>query len=245
MKVKIIAYTLNPEKVVAAAAMASYKKEIPELEESTDKQAAKEIEEKMSFGHVSIIEHATFTFAVSEVSRALTHQLVRHRVASYTQQSQRYVKFVKKGFGYVVPKTVKENSEKEINEGDLPRTTTIGGKFENLMLEIQNCYNLLVENGVKPEDARFVLPNACYTNIVITMNARELLHFFGLRCCNRAQWEIREMADKMLKLCKEKAPAIFENAGPNCQQLGYCPEGEQSCGKFSTIEELKEKVSKD
>jgi thymidylate synthase (FAD) len=245
MKVKIIAYTSNPEKVVAAAAMASYKKEIPELKENTDEQAAKEIEEKMSFGHVSIIEHTNFTFAVSEVSRALTHQLVRHRVASYTQQSQRYVKFVKKGFGHVVPKTVEENSEKEINEGGSSQTTTIGEKFENLMSEIQDCYNLLVENGVKPEDARFVLPNACYTNIVITMNARELLHFFGLRCCDRAQWEIREMADKMLKLCKEKAPAIFENAGPNCQQLGYCPEGKQSCGKVSTIEELKEKARKD
>ena len=158
-------------------------------------------------GHHSVIEHAVFTFSVEGVSRALTHQLVRHRVASYSQQSQRYVSM--KEPSYVTPHTVQDDPE-------ALKVFEDTGKLESM--------------GIPAEDARYLLPNGCTTNITITMNARELLHFFSLRCCNRAQWEIREMADRMLELCREVSPVIFRDAGPPCVR-GPCPEGKLSCGK--------------
>ena len=168
----------------------------------------------VGMGHHSVIEHATFTFSVEGVSRSLTHQLVRHRIASYSQQSQRYVSMDKPT--YVIPKTVEADPElKKI--------------YEDTMQDIWRSYNKLVEK-IPPEDARYVLPNGCTTNITITMNARELFHLFTLRCCNRAQWEIRDMADEMLRQCKEVSPIIFANAGPPCVR-GPCPEGKLTCGK--------------
>ena len=154
----------------------------------------------MSAGHTSTLEHASYTFAVDGVSRALTHQLVRHRIASFNQQSQRYVKFTD-GLATVKPESVAANEET----------------------------NALLAAGVPAEDARYLLPNAAETKIVITMNVRELLHFFSLRCCNRAQWEIREMAHRMLELARPTAPFIFMDAGAPCIR-GNCPEGKMTCG---------------
>ena len=145
----------------------------------------------------------------------MTHQLVRHRVASYSQQSQRYVSM--DSASYVTPHTV---------ENDLEASKV----FDETMDAIWDAYRRLEEMGIPPEDARYLLPNGCTTNITITMNARELLHFFSLRCCNRAQWEIREMADRMLEICREQSPVIFREAGPPCIR-GPCPEGKKSCGK--------------
>ncbi|NCB17671.1 MAG: FAD-dependent thymidylate synthase, partial [Synergistales bacterium] len=168
----------------------------------------------VGMGHHSVIEHAVFTFSVQEVSRALTHQLVRHRIASFSQQSQRYVSMSQASF--VTPPSIAADGK-------------AGKRYQELMQEIWGAYEELAEL-VPKEDARYLLPNACHTNIVITMNARELLHFFSLRCCNRAQWEIREMALRMMALCQEASPDIFREAGPPCVR-GPCPEGKLSCGK--------------
>ena len=179
-------------------------------------------------GHLSVLEHASFTFGVSGVSRALLAQLTRHRIASFSVQSQRYVS-LDKGFGYIVPPRIKELGEEAVRE------------FEAQMDQMQAWYVAWQEKLGKGEgsneDARFVLPNACETHITVTMNARELLHFFSLRCCSRAQWEIRAMAREMLRLCKQVAPVIFENGGPGCVS-GPCPEGARSCGKAAEMREF-------
>ncbi len=213
MKVTLLAHTPEPEKVCAAAARSCYSGDgASDLLDSKD--PAKFLANVVKMGHESVIEHAVFTFSVEGVSRSLTHQLVRHRVASFSQQSQRYVSLETPD--YVVPITVKGDAEKE-------------KVFEEAMQSAWATYNKLMEAGVPAEDARYVLPNACTTNITVTMNARELRHLFSLRCCNRAQWEIREMADKMLELCKEVSPSIFADAGAACVR-GPCPEGKKSCG---------------
>lgn len=175
-------------------------------------------------GHESVLEHAVYTFEVKGVSRALTHQLVRHRIASYSQQSQRYVKITDMD-GYVIPKSVDEWNM--LND------------YCSIMGEIWEYYDRLIKAGVPVEDARYILPNACTTNIIITMNARELLHFFALRCCNRAQWEIRELAEKMLELCREVSLAIFDDAGPSCVRDGFCRES-KSCGRAPKLEKVLE-----
>ena len=213
MKVKLIAYTQNAEAVCAAAGKSCYS-ERSSMELMDAPNPEKVLSKIVGMGHHSVIEHATFTFSVEGVSRSLTHQLVRHRVASFSQQSQRYVSMDTPT--YVVPKMIE--ADPELKE-----------EFESTMKQIWESYNRLVEK-VPPEDARYVLPNACTTNITITMNARELLHFFTLRCCNRAQWEIRDLADEMLRQCKEVYPVIFKNAGPPCVR-GPCPEGKLTCGK--------------
>lgn len=185
-------------------------------------------------GHDSPIEHVSFTFAVEGISRACSHQIVRHRIASYSQQSQRYV--TENDMDYIIPPAIKKIPEAR-------------ERFEKFMEEVGSAYKdlreILVAAGRESqanEDARFVLPQAAETKIVITMNCRSLMHFFNLRCCKRAQWEIRIMADKMLKLCKESLPAIFRNGGARCEQLGYCPEAERfACGKYPTLKELTEK----
>jgi thymidylate synthase (FAD) len=212
MKVELLAYTRNADEICAAAGRSCYSEEASaELLGKGD--AEKTLGKIVGMGHHSVIEHAVFTFSVEGVSRALTHQLVRHRIASFSQQSQRYVSLEKPTF--VIPETVKANSDalKVYNE---------------TMETIWKAYAEL-EKHVPPEDARYVLPNGCTTNITITMNARELLHFFSLRSCERAQWEIRELAEKMSALCKEVSPTIFRDAGPPCVR-GPCPEGKLSCG---------------
>lgn len=202
--------------------------DIPVLEMSVNKYRA--LKGALASGHESVAEHASFTFAIEGVSRALSHQLVRHRVASYSQQSQRYVNMDR--FKWVMPKSIDYSDEmcrtKLICDPDTP---FIHDAYIELMDEIQSLYEQFVEAGIPEEDARYILPNACCTNIVMSMNARELRHFFRMRCCERAQAEIREMANKMLELVEEVAPTIFADAGASCVATGRCPEGAKSCGK--------------
>lgn len=216
MKVVLLNYTKNPDRICAAAAQSCYsEKGASELFESTtDEKAKKKIKKVVGMGHLSVVEHAYFTFSVEGVSRSLTHQLVRHRVASYSQQSQRYVSMDKAQF--VTPPTV---------SGD-PEASKL---FKSSMESAWAAYRTLAKK-IPKEDARYVLPNACHTNILITMNARELWHFFRLRCCRRAQWEIRLMAWNMLEEVRKVAPILFEEAGPGCLR-GPCPEGEYACGR--------------
>lgn len=212
MKVTLLAYTQNADAICAAAGKSCYSEKSSQglLDAGNPEKTLGKI---VGMGHHSVIEHASFTFSVEGVSRSLTHQLVRHRIASFSQQSQRYVSLNTPTF--VTPHTVEEDEE-------------CLRLYNETMATIWVAYNKLAEK-IPPEDARYVLPNGCTTNITITMNARELLHFFRLRCCNRAQWEIREMADQMLRLCKEVSPTIFAKAGPPCVSE-RCPEGKLSCG---------------
>ncbi len=214
MKVVLLAYTQNADAICAAAGNSCYSGR-PASEIVDDVDSERILSRVVGMGHHSVVEHAVFTFSIEGVSRALTHQLVRHRMASFSQQSQRYVSLTEPS--YVVPHTVEGNAEAM-------------KRFEETMGAIWKAYNDLEEMGVPAEDARYILPNGCSTNITVTMNARELLHFFSLRCCNRAQWEIREMADLMLEECRRVSPVIFRDAGPPCAR-GPCPEGRLSCGK--------------
>ena len=173
-------------------------------------------------GHHSTIEHVSFTFAIEGISRACTHQLVRHRIASYSQQSQRYVKATDFRESAIKPATIARNPEASV-------------RFDELMDKVSACYKELVELGIPAEDARFVLPNAAETKIVVTMNARSLLHFFEERCCNRAQWEIHQVANMMLAECRRVAPTLFEMAGPTCEVGRFCREGSRSCGKLEAL----------
>jgi len=216
MKVKLVKYTPEPERMVAVAARLCYSPVGGEqlFEDLDTEEANKLVRFVIKSGHLSTTEHIYFTFAVEGVSRAMTHQLVRHRLASYNQQSQRYVKF-RGNYEYIVPPTVKNN----------PR---VAEKFDDFIKNIHSFYEELLDSGVEAEDARYILPNASETKIIVSMNGRELLHFFAIRCCNRAQWEIRELAVQMLRLVKTVCPVIFEKSGPNCLR-GPCPEGKFSC----------------
>jgi thymidylate synthase (FAD) len=226
MRVKLLRYTADPELLCGAAALTSSKSGRPsEIFEGMDLERARQIIKRVTgYGHMSVIEHASFTFSIEDVSRAMTHQLVRHRLASYTQQSQRYVKYDTLK-SYVTPPTIANN----------PDAQKI---FEEALEHVSNAYNKLLEMGIPKEDARYILPNAAKTNIVVTMNARELRHFFNLRCCARSQWELREVATEMLRQVKKVAPSLFENAGPACVELGYCPEGKMKPPECN-IEEIK------
>jgi thymidylate synthase (FAD) len=194
---------------------------IAELEESwTDEKAGRLIEKIMALGHYSVLEHAVFTFGIEGISRATSHQLVRHRLASYSQQSQRYVQ-ADKAFERVVPPSI---------EGK----PALRKRFEKHLEETGRLYRDLTGAGIPAEDARFVLPNAAATKIIVTMNARELRHFFRLRCCQRAQWEIRAMAELMLGHVRRTAPRLFAKAGPGCVG-GRCPEGKMACGRIKDV----------
>ena len=237
LKVILLAHTPNPEATIAMAAKLCYSpSDIEALKEKTAaKDQKKFVEKLMQMGHMSPIEHASFTFAVEGISRACSHQLVRHRLASYSQQSQRYVS-EESGFDYIIPESIRGDAELE-------------RYFVDVMAKAQKAYNHIVKKlnkkGVTGEaanqDARFVLPNACETKIMISMNARELLHFFRQRCCNRAQWEIREMAIVMLKVVQGIAPTVFAGSGPGCVS-GPCPEGEYTCGKAVEVRERFKKL---
>jgi len=218
MNVKLIGYTPNPEKLPAMAAKLTHSKTKPEdLDKSSDFELSKILEHVMKLGHNSVVEHTSFTFAISDVSRSLTHQLVRHRIASYAQQSQRYVNLNEPNY-VIPPKIQKDNSMKQA--------------YEKTMSEIWDQYNKLLEMGIPAEDARYVLPNATCTNIFVTMNARSLLNFFELRCCLHAQWEIRNLANRMLQEVKKVAPTIFKKAGPSCKTKGICPENKKDCSLY-------------
>ena len=217
MQVELLYHTPDPERAIATAARLCYAPVgASELMETMPEDRVQGVLSTiMESGHFSTLEHVSYTFAVDGVSRALTHQLVRHRIASFNQQSQRYVKYTE-GLSVVKPETVAANPETE-------------RVFDEAIDAALSAYAKLLDAGVPAEDARYLLPNAAETKIVITMNARELLHFFGLRCCNRAQWEIRAMADRMLELAKPTAPYIFMDAGAPCIR-GACPEGKMTCG---------------
>jgi len=215
MNVKLIGFTPNPEKLPAMAAKLTHSKTKPEeLDKSSDRELKAILGKVMNLGHTSVIEHTCFTFAISGVSRSLTHQLVRHRIASYAQQSQRYVDF--KEPNYVTPPKIAKNKQMK-------------KAYDETMKNIWMEYNKLLDLGIPAEDSRFVLPNAACTNIMVTMNARSLLNFFELRCCLQAQWEIRQLANKMLQEVKKVAPTIFKNAGPACKSKGICPENKNDC----------------
>lgn len=240
LKVILLRYTPNPEETVAMAAKLCYSpSDIEALKEKVSTKDQKSfVERLMKMGHMSPIEHASFTFAIEGISRACSHQLVRHRLASYSQQSQRYVSershesritSHESTFQYIIPPSIA--GDKEARKA-----------FEKFMTQAQRAYDLLVMNlnkrGISGEaasqDARFVLPNAAETKIIATMNARELLHFFRQRCCLRAQWEIRQMADEMLKLVVKISPVIFRRSGPGCIS-GPCPEGKYTCGRINEV----------
>ncbi|MBP3731234.1 MAG: FAD-dependent thymidylate synthase [Mailhella sp.] len=231
-RVELLAHTPEPLSLIYAAFRQCYHagdvadmwKKLLSGEISREKQADF-VEKILASGHASPVEHVSFTFALSGVSRALTHQLVRHRIASYSQQSQRYVDA--SDFDYIMPPAIAANPAAR-------------ARFEACMSEIGSAYRDLKDmleqagRGKKAcEDARFVLPQAAASSIVVTMNCRTLLQFFEQRCCSRAQWEIRGAAQAMLNHCRSVLPEIFNHAGAKCERLGYCPEGEKfTCGRY-------------
>ncbi|SHK14033.1 FAD-dependent thymidylate synthase [Paramaledivibacter caminithermalis] len=252
LKVNLLRYTPDAEKLIASAAKLCYSPVgVDKIEDKlTDENTNKFLDMLMSMGHESPIEHVSFTFAVEGVSRVLTHQLVRHRIGcSYSQQSQRYVKLDQ--FEYIIPPAIEcipKAKEKFINAMEEDQKTY--NELTNILFE--SHYDTYIEDGCSHkeakrlaekkaiEDARYIFPNACETKIVFTMNARALFNFFKHRCCNRAQWEIRELATEMLKQVKSIAPTLFKYSGPNCLN-NPCPEGNMTCGK---IKEVREKFSR-
>ena len=238
MNVILIRYTGLPEETVSLGAKLCYSRaNIGDLKARiSEKDQSAFIQKLMNMGHESVLEHASFTFGIEGVSRALLAQITRHRVGvAFSVQSQRYVSY-ENGFGYIIPESIASLGEEAVR------------KYHEQMETIQSWYTdwqkQLGNQGERSnEDARFVLPNACETRIVMTMNVRELRHFFSLRMCNRAQWEIRRMAEEMFRLCYETAPALFRDAGPACLR-GKCPEGEKSCGQAAAIRANREKLIK-
>ena len=211
MRVELIAFTPTASGVCCDAAAIC----------TASENGYRSLQHSLASGHESVLEHAVFTFRVEGISRVTLAQLTRHRLASFSVQSQRYVKLEDPEL--VVPESI--------------RTSAFAAEAESSMRYMLNLYHRMVEEGIPAEDARYVTPQSVPTSLIVTMNARELRHFFTLRCCNRAQWEIRELAEEMLKLCKKEAPVIFEAAGPGCVS-GPCPEGAKSCGQFEEMREL-------
>lgn len=233
LRVTLLQYTPLPERAVASAGRLCYSPaSAAELKEAmTDDDVGRLVRGLVRSGHLSALEHASFTFAIDGISRACSHQLVRHRVASYSQQSQRYVHFGEGGSFVVPPNIASSPAARQV--------------FAEAMENARRSYERLVEIGRAEgrknesvyEDARFVLPNAAETKIVVTMNARELRHFFSVRCCRRAQWEINRLAWTMRRLVLTEAPLLFEGTGPGCM-VAACPEGKMSCGQPYTDEEV-------
>ena len=228
LKVELIRHTLNPEETIALGAKLCYSKAtIGDLKEKTEaKDQSTYIEKLLGMGHESVLEHATFTFGIEGVSRVLLAQITRHRLASFSVQSQRYVSY-DQGFGYILPPQIEALGPEAVSE------------YERQMETIQTWYRgwqdqLGAAGEGSNEDARFVLPGACETRLMMTMNVRELRHFLSLRMCNRAQWEIRALAKEMHRLCLEVAPALFADAGPGCLR-GKCPEGAKTCGRMEEV----------
>jgi len=215
--VQVLAHTAEPERTVALAARLCYSgRGIGDLEAGlSDDEVGGLLEKLLAMGHLSALEHAQFTLGVEGISRACSHQLVRHRLASYSQQSQRYVAL--RQVHAVTPPSVAGRPE-------------LAAAFRRALEEAWGLYGRLVDEGVPAEDARYLLPNACETKLVLSMNARELRHFLALRLCRRAQWEIRALAREMLRAVRGLAPRLFVGAGPGCLE-GTCPEGAYSCGQ--------------
>lgn len=245
MKVKLLTYTPDAEKTIAAAAKLCYaKSDIDTLTENlTPEKVESFLKMLEDLGHESPVEHASFTFAIEGVSRALLAQITRHRIASFSVQSQRYVS--KTDFSYIIPPEI--DALPEAREEYIAAMEEDARHYESLREKLMarhyetNLAQGLPEAEAKRaaekkanEDARFVLPNACDTRIIMTMNVRSLHNFFRLRCCTRAQWEIRELAIAMLKLVREVCPLLFGKAGPSCL-YGACSEGAYTCGKAGDV----------
>ena len=232
-RVLLLSHTPDAQALIALGARLCYAGgNVDKLMEKVSRQDQQAFLEKlMGMGHESVLEHVSFTFLIEGVSRVLLAQLTRHRIASFSVQSQRYVSY-KDGFGYVVPPAIAALGEDAAAE--------YRGQMAQMQQWYENWQERLGAAGEKSnEDARFVLPNACETRMVITMNARELMHFFSLRCCNRAQWEIRALAWEMLRLAEKAAPTLFKNSGPGCIR-GKCPEGKMSCGQAEQVRAYRE-----
>lgn len=226
MNVILLSHTPEPDALVAAAARICYRDVTAEdLLQSEEKNLSRKlIAELFMSGHLSTFEHVSFTFGIDGLSRVASHQLVRHRLASFSQQSQRYVKMSGDDEAVIIPPSVSKN----------PDALAL---YTEAVRHSQETYRALTEMRIPKEDARFILPHGYSTRLVMTMNARELHHFFGLRLCRRAQWEIHELARKMLALCRDVAPVIFDMAGPSCI-FGKCSEA-RTCGKpYRDMEDL-------
>ncbi len=250
MKVELLTYTPDADKIVAAAAKLCYAKSDIDslLDNLTPEKTENFLDLLTSLGHESPIEHASFTFGIEGVSRALLAQITRHRIASFSVQSQRYVS--KCDFEFITPPEIEAVPEakaeflqamaEDAEHYESIRQKLIAAHKEKLIAQGKDEKEALKLAEKKAnEDARFVLPNACDTKIIMTMNTRSLYNFFTLRCCDRAQWEIRELAKQMLLLCKKAAPLLFKHAGPGCVR-GRCTEGSMSCGKAA---EMKKKFN--
>ncbi|MCI6521352.1 FAD-dependent thymidylate synthase [bacterium] len=256
MLVTLIAHTNDPEKTVAAAARLCYSDAhiATLLDGMTPEKTAAFLQKLSDVGHASPIEHASFTFGIEGVSRTFLAQVTRHRIASFSVQSQRYVRL--EDFHYVIPPEI--DAIPEAKTRFIQAMDADAAKYLDLVKTLEEAHTkTLMEQGLPEkeararagkkanEDARFVLPNACETKMVMTMNCRSLLNFFNLRCCNRAQWEIRAVADEMLRLVYPLAPHIFAGAGPRCL-CGPCPEGRMCCGEQQAVREkyaaLKQEV---
>lgn len=243
MNVKLLTYTKDPEKTVAAAAKLCYSKSDIEtlMDGLTDEKVANFLEKLSNLGHASPLEHASFTFGIEGVSRSFLAQISRHRIASFSVQSQRYVDM--DNADHVVPKEIYDAGYSAIRLYE----ESVKNSFNNYNELKEELTKKYIAEGMKEspakkkaqEDARYLLPEACCTRMIVTMNARELNHFFNLRCCNRASREIREVAEEMLKLVYPVAPHLFKSAGPSCV-CGACPEGNMSCGK---AKEMREKYN--
>lgn len=243
MNIKLISHTENPEKVVAAAAKLCYSKsDIGTLMDGlTNEKVASFLDKLATMHHESPLEHASFTFGIEDVSRSFLAQISRHRIASFSVQSQRYVDM--DNADHVIPKEIYDAGYSAIRLYE----ESVKSSFNNYNELKEELTKKYIAEGMKEspakkkaqEDARYLLPEACCTRMIVTMNARELNHFFNLRCCNRASREIREVAEEMLKLVYPVAPHLFKNAGPSCV-CGACPEGNMSCGK---VHEMREKYN--
>ena len=222
-RVELVRHTADGEALMALAAKLCYAGgDLASLQERIQKNDQRAyIRKLLQMGHESVMEHISFTFLVEGVSRSLLAQITRHRIASFSVQSQRYVGY-EKGFGYIVPPAVEALGKQAVDE--------YAAQMDQMLTWYQDWQRKLGTN----EDARFVLPNACETRILMTMNVRELKHFFALRMCRRAQWEIRELAETIFGLCYEQTPELFADAGPGCLR-GACPEGEKSCRQMHAV----------
>jgi thymidylate synthase (FAD) len=241
--IQLVQVTPDAERVVAAAAKLCYASDPESIFGHDPEEIATFLGRLRRMGHHSPFEHASYTFLLEGVSRAMTHQLVRHRIASYSQRSQRYV--AAEPFEFITPPSL--DGKTIITEnGPVPAPDY----YRDFMAHAADVYRRLREalggsGEAANEDARYVLPNAAETKIMVTMNARELFHLFNERLCRRAQWEFRRVAEEMLRQVKEATPLIFRGIGPKCVQMGRCPEGKMSCGRFEEMAEKYGRKAKD
>ncbi len=236
LRVRLLSHTPDGEKIIAAAAKLCYARADIDtvMEGLTPEKTESFLDMLASLGHESPIEHISFTFGIENVSRALLAQITRHRIASFSVQSQRYV--AEDGFDFILPPAIAENAEaKALYLETMDELSARYTKLTELLME--GTEGSVADKKKAIEDARFILPNGCTTKMMVTMNARSLLNFFRLRCCSRAQWEIRELATQMLMEVRKVCPTVFKLAGPPCV-AGKCPEGKMTCGK---MKEMKEK----